>query len=103
MLRTTKDYVDLLSQDLAELPKSQVYAVEKGPGEAQVFFEKWKWLFATEYDLALLKCRVEQERIKRSPGYLGLEDACEDSVVVPEREGEVTVLPPGECRHLGRR
>jgi len=66
--------------------------VEKGPGEAREFFQKWKWLFATEYDLALLKCRVNREKEKRQPGYLDLDDSCEESVSIPERLGEVRSL-----------
>lgn len=75
-------FVDELTESLKTLPPSQVHAVERGPGEAREFFEKWRWLFASRYDLALLKCKIEREKEKRSPGYLGLDDPCEDTIEV---------------------
>lgn len=81
-------FVDALTDKLSKLPSSQVHAVEKGPGEAREFFQKWRWLFASRQDLALLQCKIEREKSKRKPGYLDLEDSCEDTVKVPWSEDE---------------
>jgi predicted RND superfamily exporter protein len=85
-------FVDALSQKLALLPSEEVQAVETGPGEAREFFKKWRWLFASRKDLALLDCRIEQEIDKRKPSYLGLDDPCEETVQIEEMEGEVDLL-----------
>lgn len=87
-----RQFVDALSDKLSELPKTEVRAVEKGPGEAREFFKKWRWIFASRKDLALLDCRVEQEIEKRKPSYLGLDDPCEKTVEIEEMEGEIDLL-----------
>lgn len=81
-------FVDELAASLSTLPPSQVRAVEKGPGEAREFFQKWRWLFASRQDLALLKCKIQREKEKRRPGYLGLDDPCEETVDVEPKEAE---------------
>lgn len=86
-------FVDDLSEDISSFPKSQVFAVEKGPGEAREFFQKWRWLFASEYDLAVLQCKIERERSSRQPGYLALEqEACEDWVEVEKGKDGLAAL-----------
>lgn len=85
-------FVDELTASLSELPPSQVRAVEKGPGDAREFFQKWRWLFASRQDLALLKCKIEREKEKRKPGYLDLDDPCEESVEVEPKEAERDLL-----------
>ncbi len=81
-------FVDELASSLSELPPSQVRAVEKGPGDAREFFQKWRWLFASRKDLALLKCKIQREKEKRKPGYLDLDDPCEETVEVEPNEDE---------------
>lgn len=83
-----RQFVDELTESLSKLPPSQVRAVEKGPGEAREFFQKWRWLFASRHDLALLKCKIQREKEKRKPGYLGLDDPCEETVEVEPNEDE---------------
>ncbi len=87
-----RKFVDELTESLAQLPPSQVQAVEKGPGDAREFFQKWRWLFASRQDLALLKCKIELEKDKRKPGYLGLDDPCEETVHVEPNEDERDLL-----------
>ncbi len=86
-------FVDALSAELEKFPKSQVFAVEKGPGEAREFFKKWRWLFASRYDLAVLQCKIARERSKRQPGNLDLEDEpCEDSVEFEKEKAGLEAL-----------
>ena len=92
--KKSRAYVDQLAQRLARLPPSLVRSVETGPGASREFFLSNKWLFATEADLALLKCRIEREHEKRQPGYLDLEDPCEETVSTELREDEVSLPRP---------
>src|SRR5690606_32502600 len=87
-----REFVDELAASLEQLPPSQVRAVEKGPGEAREFFQKWRWLFASRYDLALLECKIEQEKEKRKPSYLGLDDPCEETVEVTPNPDEQDLI-----------
>jgi predicted RND superfamily exporter protein len=85
-------FVDELAAKLSELPKNQIKAVEKGPGEAREFFDKWRWLYASRHELALLDCEIGREIDKRKPGFLDLDDPCEETIDVPEMVGEVDLL-----------
>jgi uncharacterized protein len=85
-------FVDELTEQLGKLPPSQVRAVEKGPGEAREFFQKWRWLFASRYDLSLLQCKIELETDRRKPGYLDLDDPCEETVRVEPHPDERDLL-----------
>lgn len=85
-------FADELSNRLAALPKSQIRGVEKGPGEAREFFTKWRWLYASRKELALLDCKIGREIDKRKPGYLDLDLPCEDEIEVAAMPEEVDLL-----------
>jgi predicted RND superfamily exporter protein len=69
--------IDALEQPIRLLPPTLVASVEHGPEETRTFYKKWRWLFASRRDLAVIECELERARARQLPGYLDLEDPCE--------------------------
>jgi uncharacterized protein len=69
-------FMDALELRLRELPKGLVASVQKGAPAERRYFEDFRWLFATERDLRLVRCELEHERDKQSVD-LGLDEPCE--------------------------
>ena len=67
-------FVDALEQRLAKLPRSMLESVQHGPVAERKFFNDWRWLFASRRDLLLIECEIRQERERRSPFDLGLDE-----------------------------
>lgn len=91
-----RTFVDELVTNLAQRPHQVITSIAKGPGEAREFFQKWRWLFASKYDLALLECKIRREREKRHPAYLGLDPPCEETIEVESTGREIDFLSSRE-------
>ncbi|HEX7476825.1 MAG TPA: MMPL family transporter [Polyangiales bacterium] len=74
----TQRFIDAIEPELRKLPKALVGGVEHGPGEARTFIEKYRWLYASERDLERTACELEAARARAMPGYIELDDPCED-------------------------
>lgn len=71
-------FIDAIEPEVRALPRDLVGSVEHGPGEARAYFERNRWLFASEPTLERVACELEQARASASPGYLDLGNPCED-------------------------
>jgi predicted RND superfamily exporter protein len=77
-VESNQRFIDDLERDLSRHRIPGVESIEHGPGQARDFYLKWRWLFAEPQDLERLECELGQEVARRSPGYLGLEESCDD-------------------------
>jgi predicted RND superfamily exporter protein len=79
--------IDALQAGLQRLPPGLAASVESGPQQARAFYQKWRWLFAATRDLAIIECELDRARARLVPGYLDLDDPC-DQVVDEEFAGK---------------
>jgi predicted RND superfamily exporter protein len=79
-----RDFVDALEDRVQGL--AGITRIDHGPEEERAFYQEHKWLFADERDLALVACELNKEREKATPGYVDLEDPCEEQIT--EEYGE---------------
>jgi predicted RND superfamily exporter protein len=75
----TERFVDRLASEVRKLPGSLVSSVQTGAAAERRFFTDFKWLFATERDLRLVRCELLRER-ERQTFDLGLDEPCEVQV-----------------------
>jgi hypothetical protein len=77
--RANVRFVDTLAAALSKLPRETVRWVDWNVREERAFFDRHKMLYADLADLARfrdeLRVRIEEEKRKRDPFHLGLEDA----------------------------
>ncbi|HXK18913.1 MAG TPA: hypothetical protein VNG33_13975, partial [Polyangiaceae bacterium] len=59
-------FVDALALRLRQLPKGLVASVQTGTPAERRFFEDFRWLFASERDLRLVRCELQHERDQES-------------------------------------
>jgi uncharacterized protein len=79
-------FIDRLAAELGKLPAGLVGSVQTGARAERQFFQDFRWLFATEQDLRLVRCELERERSEQT-GDLGLDEPC--SVQVEDELREV--------------
>jgi predicted RND superfamily exporter protein len=72
-------FMDALALRLRQLPKGLLASVQTGAPAERRFFEEFRWLFAPERDLRLVRCELTREREKQSAD-LGLDEPCEVQV-----------------------
>lgn len=70
--------IDLLMTELTKLPSTLVRTVERGPGDLGEFERRFKWWFADVGDLERIACELEAAKARSLPGYVELENPCED-------------------------
>lgn len=68
-------FVDELSAAIRKLPPGLVSSVQTGTAAERKFFKDYRWLFATEKDLRLVRCELARER-SRASADLGLDEPC---------------------------
>jgi predicted RND superfamily exporter protein len=75
-------YADKLTQKLLELPKNTVALATYNVRDLKAFFEKNKWLYASEQDLTEIRDRLRREISKRkNPLLIDLDDDDEQESV----------------------
>lgn len=72
-------FIDALALRLRRLPKGLVTSVQTGMPAERRFFDDFRWLFARERDLRLVRCELQRERDEQSLD-LGLDEPCEVQV-----------------------
>jgi predicted RND superfamily exporter protein len=72
-----REFVDRLEQRLKALPPGLVKEVDAGPREARAYVERFFWLFLSREQLERAECELEAEQVRRSPGYLGIDEPCD--------------------------
>ncbi|MGC4087205.1 MAG: MMPL family transporter [Polyangiaceae bacterium] len=81
-----RDFIDQLQQRLQSLPPGLVKEIDAGPREARAYVERFFWLFLSPEQLSRAECELEQELARHSPGYLGIEEPCDDAPSVEKAE-----------------
>jgi len=74
-----EQFIDALAAKLRTLPSTLVASVQTGSQAERAYFHDNRWLFASERELMLVNCELEQENTRATGGF-DLEDACESEV-----------------------
>ena len=97
-------FVDDLKKRVRQLPG--VTRADVGPQEIREFYQRNRWLFVPERDLALIECELGQARARAAPGYLDLDDPCEDQVAEeygPSAAPAASESPEGHDEAAGKK
>jgi predicted exporter len=78
-------FVEALEARVRTLPPGQVTRIDHGPEQLRAYYDRWRWLFASERDLALVECELGKARASAAPGWVDVDDPC--SVQVDEDYG----------------
>lgn len=78
-------FIDALLPRVRALPPGLVASVQVGAAAERRFFQDYRWLFASERDLRLVRCELQRERDQRALG-LGLDEPCDVQVEDDLRE-----------------
>jgi uncharacterized protein len=68
-------FIDALATRVRGLPAGFVASVQTGARAERRFFQDYRWLFASERDLRLVRCELLRERDEQALG-LGLDEPC---------------------------
>lgn len=96
-------FIDRLAEATRRLPRELISSVQTGAAAERRYFTDFKWLFASERDLRLVRCELRRER-ERQALDLDLEEPCRVQVDDEQREvggdaGDTTLgasPPPGD-------
>lgn len=93
-------FIDALAAQVRALPPALVASVQTGAQAERRFFRDFRWLFAAERDLRLVRCELARERDEQTLG-LGLDEPCNVQVDDELRElggsagdSALSALPP---------
>jgi predicted exporter len=73
-------FAEAIADRLRVLPASLVGSVRTGAEPERRFFHDFRWVFPSQRDLMLVECELRTEWQRRLPGYLDLDDSCDDQV-----------------------
>ncbi len=68
-------FIDQLAPRVRQLPRELVASVQTGAQAERQYFKDFRWLFAAERDLRLVRCELQKEREQQAAD-LGLDEPC---------------------------
>jgi uncharacterized protein len=77
--KANERFIDALATEVRALPSGLVASVQTGAQAERRFFQDYRWLFAPERDLRLVRCELQRERDEQSLD-LGLDEPCDVQV-----------------------
>jgi predicted RND superfamily exporter protein len=108
--KANERFIDALAAQVGALPPQLVASVQTGARAERRFFQDFRWLFAAERDLRLVRCELQREASEQTLD-LGLDEPCDvqvdddlrelggsggDSVLSAAASASPSVPAPGE-------
>src|SRR5438552_3358038 len=85
-------FVDCIECDVWCLLLILVGMIEHGPAETRAFFDRWRWLFATEDDFMCIDCEFLCECLCCIFGFVEFDDPCTEAPTHPGPPSNDTAL-----------